>query len=273
MQPFTKYHALGNDFVVVDRRSTGIDLRPEEAVAWCDRHRGVGADGVLALLPAQGAAARMVVHNADGSVAEMCGNGLRCVVKHLADEQRTQPEELAVETGAGRLVSSLRYQSSGEAQEITVDLGRVHLSAPHLPRAPGGGPFLEQSFEGRLASAVSLGNPHLVLLDAGPEQAKTLGPILERHPAFPERTNVECAVPRGAGLEVVVWERGVGLTLACGTGAAATVAAWSLAGRLAFEQWVAVDLPGGRLEVKVLGDLSHAYLRGGAVRVFRGIHE
>lgn len=273
MERFVKYQALGNDFVVVDRRDTGVDLTPKEAIAWCDRHFGIGADGVLALLPSTQGMARMVVHNADGSVAEMCGNGLRCVVKHLAEVAKVRPEVVPVETGAGLLRSEVTYGAGGVVDRIVVDLGRAHLAAPHLPRGPEGGPFTSQPIEGRLGTAVSMGNPHLVLLDAAPELAVTLGPVLERHPLFPERTNVECCALDGAGgLKVTVWERGVGLTLACGTGAAASVVAWALAGRLPFDAWVPVTLPGGQLEVKVAGDLSHAWLKGSAARVFEGHH-
>ena len=141
-----KYEGLGNDFVLLDRRATGQDIPPRAARALCDRRRGVGADGVLVLLPSEVAQARMVVHNADGSVAEMCGNGLRCVVKHLLDGHPTE-DTLAVETGAGVLTSRV-HRRDGAVDEVEVELGPARLSARNLPQGPGGGPFRDAPVEG-----------------------------------------------------------------------------------------------------------------------------
>jgi diaminopimelate epimerase len=268
VEPFFKYHGLGNDFVVLDRRGSGVDVDEVLTRAVCDRHFGVGADGVLAVLPSHRAAARMVVHNADGSVAEMCGNGLRCVVKHLADADPSRPSRLEVETGAGVLPCELEW-AGAEVALITVAMGQARLEAPGLP---DGGPFVARSIEGVVGTAVSMGNPHLVLLDTPHQLAASLGPTLERHPLFPHRTNVEFVrALEGGGLDVVVWERGVGLTLACGTGACAAVVASVLAGRAPPGAWVPVRLPGGRLEIKVQADLGQVWLRGEARRVFQGV--
>ena len=268
MEPFFKYHGLGNDFVVLDRRASGQDIDEARTRSLCDRHFGVGADGVLTVLPAAGADARMVVHNADGSVAEMCGNGLRCVAKYLADADPSRPARLQVATGAGVLACELEWGPEGVSR-VTVAMGPAALEAPGLPR---GGPFVRQPIEGQLGTAISLGNPHLVLLEAPLALADTLGPVLERHPLFPERTNVEFVRPRReGGLTVVVWERGVGLTLACGTGACAAVAASILAGRSPADAWVPVALPGGLLEIKVQADRAQVWLRGEARRVFQGV--
>ncbi len=267
MEPFFKYEGLGNDFVVLDRRASGVDLDADASRRLCDRHFGIGADGVLTILPEAGTAGRMVVHNADGSVAEMCGNGLRCVVKHLAERDGGTPPRLRVATGAGLLDCALDW-ADGALERITVAMGPARLEAPMLP---GGGPFVAGQLEGLLATAVSMGNPHLVLLDVPPSEAARLGPGLETHPLFPERTNVEFLAPRPeGGLQVTVWERGVGLTLACGTGACAAVVAWALAGRGPFEAWVPVALPGGVLDIKVAADLSQVWLRGPARFVFEG---
>jgi diaminopimelate epimerase len=268
VEVFFKYHGLGNDFVILDRRASGVDIDAETARRLCDRHFGIGADGVLTILPEVGAAGRMVVHNADGSIAQMCGNGLRCVVKHLAERSGGQPRSLDVTTGAGRLRCDIGWQD-GHVSTVTVAMGPAQLEAPTLP---GGGPFVRKPIDGVVGTAVSLGNPHLVLLDVPPEEAPVLGPDLERHAAFPERTNVEFVAPRAAGgLTVAVWERGVGLTLACGTGACAAVTAAALDGRVAFDAWVPVELPGGVLDVKVAEDRSQVWLRGPAAFVFEGV--
>ena len=263
-----KYEGLGNDFVLLDRRASGEDISPRSARALCDRRRGVGADGVLVLLPSQVATAKMVVHNADGSVAEMCGNGLRCVVKHLLDGHPAE-DSLAIETGAGVLDSRV-HRREGTVDEVEVELGPARLTAPNLPPGPGGGPFRGAKVEGVdfPGTAVNLGNPHLVLLGAPPEVAREHGPRLEHLPGFPERTNVEAVRRAQEGLSVWVWERGAGLTDACGTGAGAAVVAAFLAGWVSPDVFVPVELPGGRLAVRVAADLGRTTLRGPARFVF-----
>ncbi len=270
---FVKYHGLGNDFVVLDRRADNQDIDAQLTKKLCDRHLGIGADGVLTILDDAGTP-RMVVHNADGSLAEMCGNGLRCVVKHLAEAAPSRPASLRVATGAGLLDTAIDYDATGHVSQVTVAMGPASMKAPILPH---GGPFIRQRLEGfdeMLATAVSMGNPHCVLLDTPPKEAAHLGPALERHPWFVQRTNVEFVRPRsaarGGGLEVSVWERGVGLTLACGTGACAAVVASVLDKRLAADTWVPVELPGGVLDINVAADLSQVWLRGPATRVFEG---
>jgi diaminopimelate epimerase len=263
---FVKYHGLGNDFVVVDRRASGVDVTPAEATAWCDRHLGIGADGVLAILPSARAAARMVVHNADGSIAQMCGNGLRCVVKHVGEGQEQQAM-LDIETGAGVLQSSLHW-SDHHVDEVTVAMGPAMLDDTNLPTPR---PFVRQRLQGRVGTAVSMGNPHFVLLDTPVGEAAALGPLLERDSAFPQRANIEFVELHGVELRVVVWERGVGLTQACGTGACAAVAAWGLEGRVPFEAWVRVLLPGGSLQIRVGEDLQRVSMRGPVRRVFEGV--
>ena len=263
-----KYEGLGNDFVVLDRRGSGRDVSPAASRALCDRRRGVGADGVLVLLPSRRAAARMVVHNADGSIAEMCGNGLRCVAKHLLDRDPGR-DALEVETGAGVLPARAR-RAGGEVVEVEIELGPARLQAPHLPSGPGGGPFVAAPVPGVdwPGTAVSMGNPHLVLLGAPAEVVAEHGPRLEHLPGFPERTNVEAVSRAGEGLRVSVWERGSGLTDACGTGAVASVSAAVVAGWVPPEVFVPVELPGGRLSVRVSADLQRTTLRGPARFVF-----
>ena len=267
VERFYKYHGLGNDFVVLDRRQSGVDLDSASSRQLCDRHFGIGADGVLVILPEAGTAGRMVVHNADGSTAEMCGNGLRCVVKHVAEAQGDRPTVLSIATGAGVLRSELEWLGS-EVERVIVDMGPARLVDAALPH---GGPFVRRRIDGVEGTAVSMGNPHLVLLDTPRSVAEQLGPVLERHALFPNRTNVEFVEPRPAGgLRVVVWERGVGITLACGTGACASVAAAAIDGRAPFDQWVPVELLGGVLDIKVASDLSAVQLRGPVRFVFSG---
>jgi diaminopimelate epimerase len=268
-----KYHGLGNDFVVLDRRQTGVDIDAETSRRMCDRRRGIGADGVLALLPSKSGLARMVVHNADGSIAEMCGNGLRCAVKYLVDHSGTRPERIHVETGAG-VLSCVPTYGPGGVDEVDVSMGPARLVAANLPSGATGQPFLEAPVPGHpglRGTAVSMGNPHLVLLDRPLDEAERLGPTLERHPGFPDRTNVEFARVDPDGLTLVVWERGCGLTQACGTGACATATAAVLAQRLPADAWLRVTLPGGDLSIRVPADLSDIRLRGPATFVFEGV--
>lgn len=264
-----KYHGLGNDFVVLDRRQSGRDIDADTSRRLCDRRRGLGADGVLALLPDDRAWARMVVHNSDGSIAEMCGNGIRCVVKHLADFSHERPARVPVMTGAGLLECAVTY-SDGRASEVEVAMGPARLVDRNLPSA-GGQPFVRaevSGFPGVVGTAISMGNPHLVLFDRPLAEAESLGPKLELAPGFPDRTNVEVAQQHGPALDVVVWERGCGLTQACGTGACASVAAGIVEGRLPADTWVPVKLPGGELLIRVAADLSAVTMRGPVTFVF-----
>ncbi|RKG93604.1 diaminopimelate epimerase [Corallococcus terminator] len=268
-----KYHGLGNDFVVLDRRRTGVDITPEQSRWLCDRRRGIGADGVLAILPSTRGMARMVVHNVDGSIAEMCGNGLRCAVKYLVDHSGEHPALLDVETGAGVLTCEPGYGDGGVVG-VDISMGPARLVAANLPSGTTGQPFVASPVPGHpelMGTAVNMGNPHLVLLDQPLEDAERLGPGLERHPAFPDRTNVEFVRVDEDGLTVVVWERGCGLTQACGTGACASAVAAVLAKRLPGNAWMRVTLPGGDLRIRVPDDLSDIRLRGPVAFVFEGV--
>ena len=268
---FFKYHGLGNDFVVLDLRDGRPDLSAEQSRALCDRRRGIGADGVLSLLPSSQAFARMVVHNADGSIAEMCGNGLRCAVKYLLDHAREKVERLAVETGAGVLEAKVGYEA-GEVREIELEMGEARFLAPNLPSADG-----EPRIDARVpdapewrGTAVSMGNPHLVLFEAPASLAETLGPRLEHARGFSQRTNVEFARVHEGRIDVVVWERGCGLTQACGTGACATAAAAVRTARARAGEWLTVGLPGGDLRIRVEEDWR-VKLRGDARFVYEGV--
>jgi diaminopimelate epimerase len=272
--PFVKVEGLGNDFLVVDFRPgkpahalAEAVTRPDTVRALCDRNFGVGADGVLAILPGERGDARMRVLNADGSEAEMCGNGIRCVAKLLYErEPALRRDVLRIDTGAG-LLSCKIDAHNGEAKTVTVDMGAPQLlpklvpvasDAPRLIRAPL--PALDRTFA---FTAVSMGNPHAVIFFDDPaselrELAASFGPGIEKDPRFPRRTNVEFAHVRNSSpdqpeIDLVVWERGCGITLACGTGACATVVAACLEGRVAPDREVPVHLPGGTLFVTAKG--------------------
>lgn len=275
METFFKYQGLGNDFVVIDRRQSGLDLDDEQTRRLCDRHFGIGADGVLSILPEPGTAGRMVVHNADGSVAEMCGNGLRCVVQELHDRGGIAKDEMAIDTGAGRLVCAIAPDG------ITVSMGAPRLTRGEIPMV---GPIHERCIDQpidvhgqptRRITCVSMGNPHAITfvdsLDEARHLATTVGPAIERHAYFPQRTNAEFAYVRSRQeIDLVVWERGAGLTLACGTGACATVVAAILTGRCDEGIAVKVNLPGGPLTIRVMPELQNVKMHGPARLVFDG---
>ena len=271
-EKFFKYHGLGNDFVILDRRAGGQDVNVERARQLCDRHRGVGADGVLVLTAATQGLARMIIHNADGSLPEMCGNGIRCAAKYLVDHQPEKPDQIEIETDLGPIRCRLHY-SGGSVDEVEVAMGAAKLVDSQLPSGQTGAPFLEQElpgFPGLKGSAVSLGNPHLVLFAQPLEAIEKLGPRLEGHPLFPQKTNVELVKQTGSGLALRVWERGVGLTEACGTGACAAAAAAVALGKAPSSEWLKVELPGGALRIKVEPALDSVLMRGPATFVFEG---
>lgn len=267
---FLKVEGLGNDFVLLDRRgdTAWMDELPAlQALApsICDRRRGVGADGLLIVAPGDGEAlARMVVVNHDGSRPEMCGNGLRCVALHLAATGAGRSFSVATDAGRrGCMVDALA--GDGRSGSVSVDMG----AATDLGvRSPGTG-------AGHVFRAMSMGNPHAVAFVGGEDPeglARTLGPRVEVDVDFPGRTNVEFArVEPDGSITLWVWERGCGITQACGTGACATVAAAVLDGLVAPGAWIAVQLPGGALEVRVAATSGAAVeMRGPAREVFVG---
>ncbi len=261
-RPFAKYEGLGNDFVVLgaaDERELG-EARAREL---CDRRRGIGADGILLILPPRdrSCVARMKVMNADGSVPEMCGNGLRCVALHVARARRMASGELRFDTDAGPRACEID-DAEGRGM-VTVDMGIVRAEGSRELEIAG------ERVEVWLADA---GNPHAIVLgDASRARAEALGPSIERHPSFPRGTNVELARIDAAAssIDLVVWERGVGITLACGTGACATVAVACARGLLPFDRATTVNLPGGALEITIAKD-GRCTMRGPARHVFAG---
>jgi len=255
---FEKYEGLGNDFVIIEATRTD-DVSVARARQLCDRRLGIGGDGVLLVLPSEkkGVDGQMVVINADGSVPEMCGNGLRCVALHVARRRNMSEGKLTFETGAGLLECKV------QGNEITIDMGVVR--------------WLEDTtIDGVSLSLATAGNPHAILLEKtiDYDRVSTLGPRFEKHEKFPQGTNVEFTVMRSrTEIDLVVWERGVGITQACGTGACATVAVAVKKGWSDRNTEVKVNLPGGPLHIMMNDDgdgQGHAIMRGPARHVFSG---
>jgi diaminopimelate epimerase len=260
---FHKYEGLGNDFVLVEAEHEDA-VTPELARALCDRRFGVGGDGVLLVLPpsSPGARARMRVLNADGSVPEMCGNGLRCAVLHVARARRQDAGEVTVDTDAG--VRPCVIDDREGRGLVTVDMGVVRVIGDVRLDVGTGGP---DEWELTLADA---GNPHAITTRAATRAViDAVGPRVATHAHFAAGTNVEFATFRKGAIDLVVWERGVGVTLACGTGACASAAVGVAKGLVAPGEEIAVNLPGGVLFVTIVED-GRAIMRGPARHVFSG---
>jgi diaminopimelate epimerase len=271
-----KYHGSGNDFVLLDDLEDEHPLSGRLAAAICDRHLGVGADGVIRITRALASGAELFMdhRNADGSVAEMCGNGIRCLAALAFERGHTARTELDVETRAGVKHLSLDVRD-GIVRTVTVEMGPARLARRDIPMTGGDPdePFLTEPFdvEGRTfkATAVSMGNPHLVLFveeDPAGVDVHRLGPVVEQDARFPNGTNVEFVAADGDGLRVRVWERGVGETMACGTGACAALVAANEAGLVPAR--APVRFPGGELVIDRTQD--QVFLTGPAERVFEG---
>ena len=263
MTSFLKMHGLGNDFVIFDARAFPFPLDAAKARAIADRRRGIGCDQVIVMEPSKGANAFMRIFNADGSEVEQCGNAVRCVAYLLMTE--TDIDEVKINTTGGPLIC----RTAGETR-VTVDMGPPNLDWREIPLAqavdtssytldvPG---FREPALE--QAAAVSMGNPHCVLFVDNAETAPvaTLGPAIERHPWFPLRTNVEFVERLSPQrLRMRVWERGAGITRACGTGACAAAVAASVRGLT--ERKLTVVLDGGELEIDWRESDDHVLMTG-----------
>ncbi|MEG4958865.1 MULTISPECIES: diaminopimelate epimerase [unclassified Microcoleus] len=300
---FAKYHGLGNDFILIDNRhSSEPVITPEQAVELCDRHFGIGADGVIFALPGQNDTDyTMRIFNSDGSEPEMCGNGIRCLAKFIADLEGSeihppQPPlakggseskeidpsvvkggsesktEYRIHTGAGVIITELR--SDGQ---VKVDMGVPRLLAAEIPTtlaAPDAKVIdvpIEVADKSWSVTCVSMGNPHCITFveDVSAVALETVGPQFEHNKAFPQRTNTEfIQVIRSDYVKMRVWERGAGVTLACGTGACAAVVAGVLVGKC--DRATAVELPGGVLEIEWAEVSGRIYMTGPAQRVFTG---
>lgn len=268
---FSKFEGLGNDFLVIDLRgqsesSSLVTALSSQAARWCDRRRGVGGDGLLLITDSQAASAlaRMIVINADGSRPEMCGNGLRCVVHYLGHAAGSLGASFGVETDNGVLDCELTLQDPGQAM-VTVQMGPATLGETHYPKAAPDRAFVN----------VSTGNPHAIHWVGADEDPKALahelGSSIEVDPAYPDRSNVEFVKVTPEALICWVWERGCGITSACGTGACATAAAAVAASKRKAQTPIRVELPGGPLEITVPKEADGSVtMRGPSCWVYDG---
>jgi diaminopimelate epimerase len=272
---FYKYHGTGNDFIIIEAMEGRSFLAPDMIASLCRRNTGVGADGIIyACRATSGVDAAMRIFNADGSEAEMCGNGIRCLSKYLYEKLGICKDNMQIETQAGVKNLTLRIEG-GLVTDVEVDMGLPDFANPDLPvNQAGSGPGQVSldldNGENIEATCVSMGNPHCVIFvdDITTATVSGLGPMLERHKSFPSRTNVEFVQPLDPGhLKVRVWERGVGETAACGSGACAAFVAAIHAG--IGESPMIINLPGGDLRLNV-DQYGHIIMAGPAVEVFSG---
>jgi diaminopimelate epimerase len=272
---FVKGHALGNDYVVVDPGHLTFRLEAATVVRLCDRHRGIGSDGILALAPSTRADAGLRIWNPDGSTAEKSGNGVRIFARWLADEGRVPGDAFSIETPGG-IVTCRLHRREGRIEDITVDMGTATFRSQDIPCAgPPRDVVAEDVDVGdrRIRiTALSVGNPHCVVLtddDPAAMDLGRLGPALERHALFPQRTNVQLARIEGRDrVRVRVWERGAGETMASGSSACAVAAACVRLGRTGRSVTVVMD--GGTLAIEV-GERWDVRMTGPAVLVYRGV--
>ncbi|NJM72994.1 MAG: diaminopimelate epimerase [Scytonema sp. RU_4_4] len=273
---FTKYHGLGNDFILIDNRSSSKPvLTPEQAIQLCDRHFGIGANGVIFALPGEhGTDYTMRIFNSDGSEPEMCGNGIRCLAAFLADleGEAKKSDQYRIHTLAGVMTPQLMPDG-----QVKVDMGIPGLLASEIPTTmnPANEKVIDQPLEvaGKTwdVTCISMGNPHCITFveDVATIPLEIIGPQFEHHPAFPQRINTEfIQVVRPDYVKMRVWERGAGMTLACGTGACASLVAGVLT--LRCERKATVELPGGPLEIEWSEIDQRLYMTGPAERVFTG---
>lgn len=255
----TKMHGLGNDYLYINCIEKKPEHLPELAIQLSDRHFGVGSDGLICVLPGDKGDFTMEMYNADGSRGAMCGNGIRCFGKYVYERGLTRKTCLSIDTDAGQRQLELRVRG-GKVEQVRVDMG--------IPRVLKAVELLVEGKQ-RFLHPVDVGNPHAVCFCEPLEQIplERLGPVLEVHPALPQRSNVEFVwLPSPERLKIQVWERGSGVTLACGTGACAALAAGVSSGRC--ERAVTAHLPGGELELQWSRDTNHIYMTGGATEVF-----
>jgi diaminopimelate epimerase len=272
---FDKYQGLGNDFIMIDNRDQAEPLlTPAQAATLCDRHFGIGADGVIFVLPGQGDTDyTMRIFNSDGSEPEMCGNGIRCFARYIAHlDGVSAPHTYKIHTLAGMISPELRPNG-----QICVDMGEPRLAAAEIPTTlvegdqPAIAVPLTINGETFPVTTVSMGNPHCVTFVEHVSEfpLEAIGPSFECHPDFPKKINAEFVeVVRSNYLKMRVWERGAGITLACGTGACASVVAGVLNGRC--DRQTTVELPGGPLDIEWSAATNRIYMTGPAERSFSG---
>ena len=277
---FTKMHGAGNDYVYVDCFNNQAPENPAQlAIDVADRNKGIGGDGLILIRPSDQADARMQMFNADGSEAEMCGNGIRCVAKFLYDHNICQKNTLNIETGAGILALELTAEN-GKVRQVRVDMGEPILLASEIPTTLAGNPALDNKVVNIPLSAgghefkvtcVSMGNPHCVIFvdRATDDIVLGVGPRIETDSRFPAKTNVEFVeIISPTEVRQRTWERGSGETLACGTGASAVCVAGVLTGNT--ERKITNRLLGGTLTLEWIAETNHVFMTGPATEVFSG---
>ena len=278
MIEFVKMHGLGNDYVYIDAINQNINNRSELAKKVSDRHFGIGSDGMILICKSDIADFRMQMFNSDGTEAEMCGNGIRCVGKFVYDNGYTNKENIEIETLAGVKMLKLFVQN-GKVEKVKVDMGEPILEPNKIPVISSEEPvkdlnlnILDRNFK---FTCVSMGNPHAITFineDVNGFDIEKYGKLVEINAAFPQRTNVEFInIINKNTIKMRVWERGAGETLACGTGACASAVA-SFINRYT-ERKVTVELLGGNLEIEWNEEDNHIYMTGPATTVFKGFYE
>ena len=279
---FTKMHGLGNDYVYVNGFASTVADPVKTAIQVSDRHFGIGGDGLIMILPSAKADVRMQMFNADGSESEMCGNGVRCVAKYSFDHGLTTNNPMTVETGRGVLTLDLKIEN-GKVASVKVKMSEPILSLPEIPvdgskvAKSKSGKNLEydliipQTSDILQASFVSMGNPHATIFveDVSKVPLEKIGPMVENHPAFPRRINAHWVqVHSPDEITMRTWERGSGITMACGTGACAVCVSGVLTGRSSRK--ILAHLPGGDLLLEWSEDDNNVYMTGPATEVFTG---
>ena len=274
---FTKMHGAGNDYIYINCFEE--DIVPEEMIddiiAMSDRHKGIGSDGVIFIMPSKVADARMRMFNVDGSEGKMCGNGIRCVGKYVYEHGISHNNPLQIETASGIKILNLEVVQ-GKVETVTVDMGNPILDPKSIPvdldvEKVINYPLVVNNQE-YLITCVSMGNPHCVIFTEGIDylDLESIGPLFENNPIFPERTNAEfIEIIDDKTMKMRVWERGSGETLACGTGASASVVAAIYNNIFTRDQEIEVILKGGELYITLTSD-NHVFMRGSATEVFTG---
>ena len=273
--PFTKMHGAGNDYIYVNTLLYNVPDPEKAAIVWSDRHKGIGSDGLVLIgkSPIPEADFSMRIFNADGSEAMMCGNASRCIGKYVYERVLTTQTQIRLLTKSGIKTLSL-HVSNGVVESVTVDMGKPvledeNLFNPQIAKSPSTPLALWRGVGGEAALFVSMGNPHFVIFTDDIDQVGEIGSKLENHAAFPQRCNIEFARIEADGtIRTRVWERGSGITQACGTGACATAVAACITGRVGRHSSIVMD--GGTLDIEWREADNHVYMTGPATFVFDG---
>lgn len=271
---FTKMHGAGNDYIYVDAKKFPIENPSEASIKWSRYHTGIGSDGLILIGPSDTADFSMHIYNNDGSEAMMCGNGIRCIGKFVYDKGMTKSKTVRIETLSGIKTLQLFTGADGLVEKATVDMGKPILNDPKQMATPDGSMLtgtVKANGKEYTGTFVSMGNPHFVIFvdDINSVDLTAEGAALERNPMFPQRCNIEFAQIRPDGsIRTRVWERGSGITMACGTGACATATAAALNHKTGRKSTIAMD--GGDLQIEWNEENDHVFLTGPAVTAFEG---